>query len=145
MLRIGLFTLFQFTLGTLRFHSSGFVQPATLIRLPKAPPPLPLLGRSPLSTSLRQVAKVVAPKKAKLEEMNSLLAAANATLAIKQARLLYSPVLGCPPWLRTVSSLHKHLSKVDHACGLVWGSLTKTPAGLNGQLAINGSCANRSS
>lgn len=32
-----------------------------------------------------QVAKVVAPKKAKLDEMNSLLAAANATLAIKQA------------------------------------------------------------
>lgn len=36
------------------------------------------------SFSRRQVAKVVAPKKAKLEEMNSLLAAANATLAIKQ-------------------------------------------------------------
>ncbi|CAM9811362.1 unnamed protein product, partial [Ectocarpus sp. 12 AP-2014] len=34
-----------------------------------------------------KVAKVVAPKKAKLEEMNSLLAAANATLAIKQAEL----------------------------------------------------------
>ncbi|CAB1118301.1 unnamed protein product [Ectocarpus sp. CCAP 1310/34] len=34
-----------------------------------------------------EVAKVVAPKKAKLEEMNSLLAAANATLAIKQAEL----------------------------------------------------------
>lgn len=29
----------------------------------------------------------MAPKKAKLEEMNSLLAAANATLAIKQARI----------------------------------------------------------
>lgn len=28
----------------------------------------------------------MAPKKAKLDEMNSLLAAANATLAIKQAR-----------------------------------------------------------
>lgn len=45
-----------------------------------------LTATAPCSLSWQQVAKVVAPKKAKLEEMNSLLAAANATLATKQAR-----------------------------------------------------------
>lgn len=34
----------------------------------------------------------MAPKKAKLEEMNSLLAAANATLAIKQVRFVSGPL-----------------------------------------------------
>ena len=46
--------------------------------------PPSLLPSARCSWSCPQVAKVVAPKKAKLEEMNSLLAAANATLATKQ-------------------------------------------------------------
>lgn len=81
-------------------------------------PPSPL-GYSPPPTSLRQVAKVVAPKKAKLEEMNSLLAAANATLAIKQVRLRSSPGLGCLLCLRVMSALCAHFSRVDQYCGVV--------------------------